>query len=223
MEIKEDKRSKAVYKGVSRGTIIAVFLVAFVMVMTMSYPMIVEVETEDDGKEWQIIWEGNLAMAAEASVAAGESGFLGIYFINYTASPGVDYSRNNTGDEFETWCTTNMPGKTPYANADNFRLEIDHSTSFNILVRVRFNKTHAWNGTAFIANDTRVEMQVNSSNWAVGSDITNATDGIVVPSRNDSGDEHIWINFYWEAAGAGYQVAKNGVITIARIYISANF
>jgi len=220
MERKEDKGIKAAITGKRLGLMIGIFLVTFALATRMIPTPVI---TQDDGKTWQIIWEGTIVMAAEADLGSTASGVLGIYFINYTGSPGADYSRNNTGDEFETWCTLNMPGKTPFANADNFRLEVDHSTSFNILVRARLNKTHTWNGTAFIANDTRCEINVNSSNWAVGSDITNATDGIVVESYNNTGAEHIWINYYWEAAGAGYQVAKNGVVTIARIYLSANF
>lgn len=224
MKRKEDKRIKAVVSGHKWGIIIGTFLICFALATRMIPTPIV---IQDDGKHWQIIWEGTLAEAAEVNPTGDADGFLEIFFINVSTSPGADYSRNNTANEFETWCTANMPGKTPYASIDNFNLEVDHSTSFNILVRCRFNKTHAWNGTAFIANDTRCEMQVNSSNWADGEDITNATDGVVVPSRNDSGDEHIWINFYWDDGdggdGGGFQLAKNGVMTVARIYISANF
>lgn len=220
MEKKEDKNLKAAITGKRLGLMIGVFVICFALATRM---IPTPVLLQDDGKHWQVIWEGSLAEAVEADPGSGAGGFLEIFFINHTATPNITYTQN-TSTTLEAWCVANMPGKTPYASIDNFNLEVDHSTSFDIVVRVRFNKTHAWNGTAFSQNDTRCEMQVNSSNWADGEDITNATDGYIVPSYNDSGQGYIWINFVWNADDAGgYQLAKNGVMTVARIYISANF
>ena len=207
----EEKKKGYKKAGVSLGTVAGVAIVATLLILTGPTPRIVN----EDGV-WQVVWEGNLASAAENDPGAGASGFLQIFFINHTAAPATAYDEN-TSATLETWCTANMPGKTPYASADEFNVEIDHSTTFDILVRVRFNQTHAHNGTAFVDSDTRVNITCSGD-----LSIADAT-GTNVVSHNTSGGTFIWINVYWNNGGAGYSINKDETFDVDEISIEAKF
>jgi hypothetical protein len=109
----------------------------------------------------------------------------------------------NTSSTLETWCTTNMPGYTPYVNHDDFNLTLKYLTTFVFLVRARFNKTQCWDGSKFIGSSCRCKMTVSGCGITLANvTLTNAV------SQNNSGQNYIWINFYYTNAGAGFQLPK---------------
>jgi len=200
-------------KSSKAGIFLGIFLVCFILIMN--------VQIEEEPK-WRVIWKGSLAEAAEADPGAGASGFLEVFFINHTATPTTAYDENSSAT-LESWCVANMPGKTPYANADSFYVELQSEQSFDFVVRARFNKTHCWDVDKFIGARTRVRITVTSSDWADGENIADAIGGRV-ESYNNTGADYIWENFYWNADdNNGYQITDDGTITISEISIEAQF
>jgi hypothetical protein len=193
--MKNKERIKGKKVGVSFATVFTIATVIMLIIMTVPKPVL-----EDD---WKIVWIGNLA-SAEGDPGAGGSGFLEIFYINHTATPGTAYDENDSS-VLEGWCTAGYG----YATADEFKLEIDYTKTFDILGRFRWNKTHAWNGTAFIGADCRVKITHTGLN---GNPIANVT-GTLVITRNVSTEDYIWGNVYWNNGGAGYTIAKNSPYT----------
>jgi len=175
-------------------------------------------------KTWHVTWEGSLAEATEASLTAGASQFLEIFFLNHTATPWTAYD-DNVSSHFETWCNVSLDadgaaGTTnhAYANADNFNLTLKWGTAMDIVIRCRWNKTHAWDGAQFLNSSCRINLTTTGG----GIVITGET-GVNVVSRNDTSDDFIWINVYWDNSGAGYTLAKNGVCMLSTISIQAKY
>jgi hypothetical protein len=206
-----------VKKKASRlGLIVFVGLVTFILYTSVLSNVKV---TEKEGI-WQVIWEGSLAEASEATPPAGETAFLEIFFVNHSATPATAYD-DNTSSVYETWANANLGTGTgnAWANADDFNLQLKHSVAFDVVVRVRYNKTHAWNGTAFIDGDTRVNVTASGG----GVTISGATAGTNVVTYNNTGQDFIWIDVYWTNGGAGYQLNKGGTCVISQISIQAKY
>ena len=176
-------------------------------------------------KTWHIIWQGNLAQATEGNPGSGMSGFLEIYFINHTATPDTTYNRNTTS-VLEGWANANLAASgsvNAWANADNFKCELKSSTSFDILIRARWNKTNAWDGSKFIGTNCRINITLTGFNVGSMSDIV----GTGVITRNNTGDSYIWENWYWQDAdggtGTGFTINKGATwsanqITMIKIW-----
>ena len=179
--------------GISLATVFAVATAIMLIIMTAPRPVFDE--------DFNIVWIGNLA-SAEGDPGAGASGFLEIFYINHSATPATAYDENSSAT-LEGWCA----GGYGYATLDDFNLNIDYTLTFDIVVRVRWNKTHAWNATAFIDADCRVKITHEGLN---GNPIANVT-GTLVVTHNVSTDDYIWANIYWNNAGAGYTIAKNAI------------
>lgn len=203
-------------KGINLGIIFFVALVTFILYTSV----ISNVKIKQDDGTWHVVWEGSLAQAVEADPGAGASGFLEIFFVNHTATPATAYAIN-TSSNFETWANANLGTGVgnAWANADDFNLQLKHSTAFDVVVRVRYNKTHAWNGTAFLAGDTRVNITASGG----GVTISGATSGTNVESYNNTGMDYIWINVYWNNTVDGYQLSKGGTCAISQISIQAKY
>lgn len=174
---------------------------------TMPHPML-----DVDEKGWHILFDGNLAKAAEGNPGAGSSGILEIFFVNH--SVGNAYKAVNTSATLETWCTDANLG---YANADDFNTELAHSVLFDIAIKVRVNKTHAWDGAKFI--DAWVRMNLTSADLGIGA--LSAMEKNVL--TNDSGDNYIWLMFYYDFSNAGYDLSKDQSADITAIVLSAYY
>lgn len=178
----------------------------------------------DEQKVWQTVqvWTPT---AAEGNPGSGASGFLEIFFMNISSTDSTGYGLN-TSTTHETWSDANMPGTSPnaWASADNFDIDdFESSKTFIIMVRVRYNRTHAWNGSAYINSSCDTQITVTCTDWTVGSNIANVS-GDQYVTRNDTGeDTYIWINFVWDNSGTGYQVSDDAVMTISEIYIEAQY
>lgn len=191
--MKKTNRKKA---GKSLSMVFAVTVTLLLIVFSMPQPVLVE----DEGT-YRVIWKGNLASAAEGNPGSGASGFLEIFYVNHSGAPAGAYEEN-TSATIEGWCTAGYG----YASADNFLLQISSAVTFDIVVRVRFNKTHAWETDKFIDTDCRVNITHTGLDGNAISDVT----GTNVITHNDSSDEYIWINVYWDNSGSGYTIAAGG-------------
>jgi len=215
---KEDKLLKA---GVISGIIFCVFVAG--LLIGTNFNDVVEYREEE---MWQMVQR--FTPLAEGNPGAGASGFLEIFFINHSAADLNTTFNENSSGKLESWCDANMAGhNSTFATADSFDLELASEVSFDIVVRVRFNKTHAWETNKFIDTDCDCQITTSCTGWADGNDEANesARDrGAAVVSRNDTGDDYIWINFCWNADDdGGYQLADDAVLTVSEIYIEARF
>lgn len=204
--MKEGTKKATIKLGIISGIVIAILFTASLMTPE---PVI-----EEKQVRWRIIYRG--AVAGEADPGDNESGFLEIFFINHTVTPNTAYDVNASAT-LETWCVANMTGKTPYATADNFNTSLQHSVNFNIIVRCRFNKTHAWDGAMFHNTSCRVNITLTGD--ITISDVT----GTNIETRNDTSESYIWINTYWDNSGNGYILWKDETADITEISIEAKY
>lgn len=172
---------------------------------------------------WQVvqIWTPT---AAEGNPGANASGFLEIFFMNISSTDSTGYGLN-TSTTHETWSDANMPGATSnaWANADNFDItSFESSKTFIIMIRVRYNQTHAHNGTIYLNSSCDTQLTVTCTSWVVGSNIANVS-GDQYVTYNDSATNYIWINFVWDNGGTGYQIVDDSVMTTSEIYIEAKY
>ena len=56
----------------------------------------------------------------------------------------------------------------------------------------------------------------------IGNNTANNTGG-GYPSSNDTSEEFIWINFFWDDNNDGYQITDDGTLTISLITIEARY
>ena len=184
--------------GKSLSMVFAVTIALLLLIFSMPQPVLVENEGS-----WNVVWRGNLAEAAEGNPGSGASGFLEIFYVNHSADEAADSYEENTSATIEGWCTAGYG----YASADNFLLEISSAVTFDIVVRVRFNKTHAYETDHFVDTDCRVNITHTGLDGTALSDIT----GTNVITHNDSADEYIWMNVFWNNTASGHSIAAGGL------------
>ena len=209
-------KNKATKIGLLTG--ILCFAVSILIITSNINTSVEKIETE------QCIYRWTPATASEGDPGAGNSGFIEIFFMNISSADANGYGLN-TSSTHETWSDANLPDATPnaWANADNFDITYFNSeTTFVILVRTRYNKAHAWETDHFNAGDCDTQITVTCTDWAVGSNIANVS-GDQYVTRNNTGDNYIWINYVWDNSGTGYQIADDSTLTVSEIYIEAKF
>ena len=171
-----------------------------------------------DVKRWRTIaiWTPQNPLYAEANPGAGASGILEVFFINHSASN--DYKDVNTSATLEGWCDAHGLG---YANADDTEVDIAHSTSFDIVVRVRGNTTHCNNGTAWVDTDLNVTIT-----WSDGSLSDAQPDGQTTEGTaafNTSTFTFLYVNFFWDNSDNGFTINKGQTSEIASIEFAAYY
>ena len=171
----------------------------------------------DAGGEWRevMVWskeDGLEYLGAEASEA--NSGFLGIYFCNHSASPATAYTRN-ASTNLENYSKDNS---FDYAHIDNFDLSFSTSDAFDIVVRCKFVRASGpWNGTGW--RDTWVRVNITLSGGVVISDET----GTWCETYNSSSSESYFGNVYWDNSGSGYVLAAGDSADITEVSIEAKY
>jgi len=220
-EKNEKNKRKYTKAGVGFGAVIGILFISVLLVLSNVSEMVEP--TVEKEKVWQKVHRWT-PLGAEGNPGAGASGFLEIFFMNISSDNATGYGLN-TSSTHETWSDANMPGATPnaYANADEFDIEdFESEKTFVIMVRTRYNKTHAWDTDKFIDTDTDCQITVTCNDWAVGANINNAS-GEKNVTRNNTGEDYIWINWIWDNSGTGYQIADDAILTTSEIYIEARF
>jgi len=149
-----------------------------------------------------------------SGAGADETTWLEVYAMPHDATPsGGAYDENNSA--------TMEASAYAYADTDGWSDDLISQTSFDIVVRARFNATHAKNATMF--KDTRCLVNISvSGDWAVGGDISD-TGGARLVTANVSTQKFIWINFYWNNSGTGYQIDDDGTLTMSSVKVRAKY
>ena len=212
---KEILKRKGVHWGILFGVMIVTLMLSTQMIPTP------QLKTEPT---WHILWEGSLAEATEADPGAGASGFLEIYFVNHSAIPWDAYD-SNTSSTYEGWCNTSLDAdgsagtiNHAYSAADNFNLTVKWNVAMDIVIRARWNKTHAWDGSKFINGSCRINLTTTG-----GGIVIAGVTGENIETNNETDHTYIWIDVYWDNSGAGYTLSKNGVCMIQTISIQAKY
>jgi hypothetical protein len=174
--------------------------------ITLPSPQLVQ---DPNTKSWHVIWESNLVSAAEANPGAGAGGILEIYFYPHDADPATTYTENTTA--------TLEAASLGWANADNFNTELEHSTLFDVVVRVRGNETMCDRGGNWFPADLKVEW--TSADLSIGADT--AMTGVI--TLNNTALPYLYMNFYDNNGAAGFTLAKDGSATISSIKFSAYY
>lgn len=190
-------------------------VVALVIGLTFAYITLpsLQLVQDKDTKSWHVIWESNLAHAAEANPGAGAGGILEIFFVNHTATPTTAYNEN-TSATIEGWCTT---AKLGYASADDFNTELAHSVAFDVVVRVRGNATMCERDGDWFPADLKVEW--TSADLGIGAD----TDMTGVITLNNTALPYLYMNFYDDNGAAGFTLPKDASYDITSIKLSAYY
>ena len=201
--------------GMRWGTIVSILIVGLMFgTYIIPHPTL---QLSDDGKSWHIIWEGSLAEAAEnQTIGETAGGILEVFITNHNAAANSTYTEN-TSATIEGWCTTNMPGKTPFTGENSVGIELDHTTTWDFLVRVRGNETQCKRGAIWHGPDLRVRW--TSADLSVSAD----TEMWRVESDNTSAKDFLWCNFYHNNTGSGFSISKDQTAEVTSIKLEAYY
>jgi len=212
-------KNKKIKKMKQTTIVIALICGMLFSVFSLPHPEI------KDEPSWHVIWKGSFAefAMAEADPGSGVAGILEIFFVNNTKEANNSYSIN-TSATIEGWCTAAGLG---FADADDFYTELSHSVAFDIVVRVRANKTICANSTESygVYNQGRLRVNITSADLGI-----NALSPMVqVNTSNLSGNPYCYSNFWINWTGAydptdtGYQLTVDQVATITEIRFEAYY
>lgn len=195
----------------------AVVFTCFVTGILISGYALYDYYTDDYVKSWKTVYKWVPGMPlGEATPGAGNSGILEVFFINHSADKY--YTNENTSATLEGHCTANGLG---YADADNTEIDLAHSTTFDILVKVCGNATHCKHGATWYDSDLNVTIT-----WSDKSMTTDQPDGNTTypqADMNTSGFTLMYEIFYWDNSGSGYTINKGQTSEIASIEFAAYF
>jgi len=171
-------------------------------------------ETKEETMSWKPIQL--YIIGQEADPGSGNSGILGVYFINHSVAN--DYKDVNSSDTLESWCNASGLG---YANADNQEIDLAHSTAFDIVVRVRGNSTVCKRDSTWWDTDLNVTIT-----WSDGSLSDAQPDGQTTSATadfNTSSYTYLYVNFYWDNSDSGFTISKGDTSEIASIEFAAYY
>jgi len=209
------KEKNPKYKKVRYGIVIALVIGMMVSYMTLPHPVL---EQDEDTKSWHIVWEGNIAQAVEnvtTSALQNTSGILSVYFHPHLTDTGGYFE--NSSSNLETNCTTAGLG---YANEDGVEVDLAHSTTFDIVVRVRGNATNCKVGGVWF--DTNLRVTVDGTNLG-GSNETLTVGAEGKWTDNTSSFAHLHMNFFYTNSGSGFTISQDQTVELPWIKFEAYF
>ena len=213
----KEKKEKNSRKAGFRSMAFVSILVIGIMVSYMTLPTPV-LEQDTETGSWHIVWEGNLAQAAEADPGAGASGFLSVYFHPHQADSMTNYMENSSSN-LETNCTDADLG---FANADATEVDLVHSTGFDVLFRVKGNATNCKVGAVWY--DTNLKIQWTCAGLSVGADTElTVSAGEAKTTANTSAFGCLYMNFFDTNSGAGFTITQDQTIEITSIKLLGYF
>jgi len=197
----KDKEQKYKKAGITWSVVTAVALA--VLVVFANFP---KVEIVDD--EWQVVWKGNIASAAENDPGAGVSGWLATFQLDYAETPGTCLLSNATAGGYDAW--GNVSG---YVNADDTEADLGSENGAYFVIRARFNDTVCGDAGILSAYRTRCYLTVSGdetiANWMLyGNDTNIGGGGGGFISKNTS--NYLWINFAYDDGADGYRIKDDG-------------
>jgi hypothetical protein len=148
-------------------------------------------------------------VSAEANPGEGASGMLEIYIYPHAATPATTYNANlSTDDAYaygEAW-DGSLTGNVPY------------DTAFDIVIKVRFNTTHAYNSTASDWDMDYIQAIINSTDLSITPN--QLMDKIEITNNT----EYIWVHFYFQDdGGSGFTYGAGETVTVDEVRLQAYF
>lgn len=185
------------------GSLFTVGLVAAMLIAMLTIP------SQLNMKGWNTI-----ASATDGNPGTGASGVLDIFVYAHQAAPAVAYAANLSSASPLTYASRNtlngaLTGNVPYA------------TTFDIVVKCRFNVTHAYNTTGSVWMLTWTKGLMTCANLAVGADT------LMTAVKIGENATYMWVNF-WIAdsdggAGAGYTITHGQVVNVTSFKMQAYY
>ena len=207
------KEKNPKYKKVRYGIVVALVIGMMVSYMTLPHPVL---EQDEDTKSWHIVWQGSLAQAAEADPGNESSWILGIYLHPHQADIG-GYLENSSSN-LETNCTDAGLG---YATADDTEVDIAHSTSFDIVVRVRGESDHCKVGADWY--DTNLRVTVDATNLGGSNEVLTLDAGEAKTTENNTNWPFLYMNFFHDNGGSGFTISQDQTIEVDTIFFEAYY
>jgi hypothetical protein len=149
---------------------------------------------DDDGRTWHVehtVALGNL----DESYSTGNSSILAVWVVNHSDIAETQYDTNDTKGTTNVNDSNSVAG---YAQGSSFDIEVDHSTSYDLLIYCRINSTNGADGTMF--NDTWVRVNFTTGSGFGCSGGVNLS-GIV--THNTSGDPAMYMMFVYNGTDTG--------------------
>lgn len=197
------------------GMYVGVFLAIAIVITSITI-----VRNIDETNNFKIRF--NSAVAENAAVSGNNmTGWLEIYFVDSsTAYATLATNTSATLEAASFWGSS-------FNDTDDFSQEVPNAaTTFYIVVRAQFNKTHAWDYTNGNWHNKSTNVRIAAAGGGVtiaaGASGTTTAD-IVIDSQNSTANRLLWQNYVWTNGGAGYQINSGGTCTISQIIIEANF
>lgn len=209
------KKEKLKYRkaGISWAVVTA-FVVASLVIIA-NFPKV-----EVDEGEWHVIWEGNLASAAENDPGAGVSGWLATFQLDYAETPGTCLMSNATNGAYDGW--GNVSG---YINADDTEADLASEDPAYFTVRCRFNDTVCGDAGTLMKHRVKCALTVSGDETIsnvnlLGDDDDVAGGGGAFVSYN--GSNWLYVNFCWDDNSDGYRITDDGSLAW-NVTISAKY
>jgi hypothetical protein len=200
-EVLEMKTEKG--KRFTLGTLLTVGLVVGLLVAMQTVPNSLNIPG------WNTI-----ASASDGNPGTGASGVLEIFIYAHQAVPATAYAANLSSVSPSCYASRNTlngacTGNVPYA------------TTFDIVVKCRYNATHAYNTTGSVWMLTWVKGLITSANLAIGADTQ------MTAVQIGSNATYLWVNF-WIAdsdggAGSGFTITHGQVVNATSFKMQAYF
>jgi len=198
------KMKEKIKKAVKAGSVLSTIIVgAIVGIMIMFQVGNVVTETLIHQRMWNVLALG------DAVPGAGLAGVLRIYIMNHNTSVGVQYTQNISITQ----------GKIRgYVDVNNTGMNINYSVAFDVIIKVRWNKTLAYNSSSHVWNLNWVNVTMTCSKWGIVN--TSMTESNISGCTTQS---YIWVNYYMNNTAVGYTLAKGDRVPTLRFYLRAYY
>lgn len=196
MKNKKERREKIVKAGAVIGIMVS-------LIFTFSVSVMIQ-EVNPFNPEPDVKWHEIARITPEMLVTgdydpgAGVSGWLSMFLLDYAQDPATVLANNATD-----WSTAGTA--FGYVDADAQTIDIAYGRPFYFVVRARFNDSVKDGGNF---QDSRCRVNLTTT----GDETISGVLGTAVVSQNDSSDDFIWINFYWDEGATGYEILMDGSI-----------
>jgi len=200
-----EKKEKVINKRLLFGSIAVAMLVVgatfgIVSILsvdnTIDEKIIEEIIIPEKPRTWH-------ELGSDASPGAGDSGVINVYIYPHSADPGTDYATNLT----EGAAYAHFDGTPSLDEALDGNVPYD--TEFDIVVRCRYNNTHAYNSTTPGWDMTYVKALMTCADLSIGADTEMSEVQVAT-----AGTTYMWVQFYVNNAAAGYTIAHGETVNV---------
>jgi hypothetical protein len=181
------------------SAIVSTIAIGAVVTLMLMYSANVDNTIEDAIRRWRPL--------ADADPGAGNSGVLNIFIYPHSADPGTDYATNITEGAAYAYGHLNSTatGNVPY------------DTTFDIVVKVRYNATHAKCSSNATWMMGWVNATIRCPDLGINSNTTMSKINIT------AGVDFIWVHYYMNNGGAGYTISHGETVNATHIITRAYY